>query len=206
MSSALWLGADPLVLASRSAARAALLAAAGLPFEARAADIDERAVEAPLVAAGAGASGVARALAKTKALAVSAAAPGRLVVGADQTLACDGRLFVKPESRAAAAAALAALSGRAHELHSALCAARDGQVLFAAAPVARLHMRALSSKFIDAYLDAAGPAVLGSVGAYQIEGAGMHLFERIEGDHSTILGLPLLPLFGFLRDEGLILS
>lgn len=203
--SRLWRDAQPLLLASKSATRAGLLRAADVPFEARDSRVDERALEEPLRAAGAGPGEIATALARAKALAVSEESPGRLVLGADQTLGCGGRLFVKPADRQEARASLEALSGQPHDLHSALCAARDGAVLFEHVAVARLVMRALSSGFLDAYLDSAGEGVLGSVGAYQIEAAGMHLFERIDGDHSTILGLPLLPLLEFLRAEGLAL-
>jgi len=197
----LWRGAAPLLLASKSSARRSLLAGAGIPFEAVDAFIDERAIEAPLRAAGAGGAEIARHLARAKALAVGAQ-PDRLVIGADQTLSLEGQVFAKPPDRAAAAAQLAALSGRTHELHSALCVVRANEVLFEAAPVARLAVRRLSLAFIEAYIAAAGDAVLTSVGAYQIEGLGIHLFEKIEGDHSTILGLPLLPLLTYLREEG----
>jgi len=203
---ALWRGSAPLLLASKSSARRALLAAAGIPFESIAASIDERAVEAPLLAAGAGGAEIALHLARAKALAASAKAPDRLVLGADQTLGFEGRVFAKPADRSAAAAQLETLSGRAHALYSAICLVRGGKVLFEAAPMARLVMRPLSKAFIDAYLAMAGEAVLASVGAYQIEGLGIHLFERIEGDHSTILGLPFLPLLSYLREEGSLLA
>ncbi|PNG25394.1 Maf family protein [Methylocella silvestris] len=202
----LWLGDAPLLLASKSASRAALLRAAGIPFEARDAALDERAVEAPLLRVGAGADKIARMLAREKALAVAVREPGRLTLGADQTLGCRGRLFTKAEDRAGAAATLNALSGQTHELHSALCIARDQKILFEAAPVARMTMRALSPGFITAYLDATGEGALGSVGAYQVEGLGMQLFERIEEDFSVIMGLPLLPLLAFLRKAGLVAS
>jgi septum formation protein len=198
----LWRGAEPLLLASKSAARRSLLAAAGIPCESRDARIDERAIETPLRDEGAGGAAIARALARKKALAVAAAAPGRLTLGADQTLAFRGRLFAKPADRAGAAAQLAALAGGTHELYSALCLARDDKVLFEAEPAARLTVRPLSPGFIEAYLDAAGDAVQGCVGAYQVEALGIHLFERIEGEHSVILGLPLLPLLAYLRAEG----
>jgi septum formation protein len=204
--SSLWRGAAPLLLASKSAARRAVLKAAGIPFESRDAMIDERVVEAPLRQAGAGAAAVARELARKKALAVSTREPGRLVLGADQTLALGDRLFSKPGDRAAARAQLAALQGETHELHSAICVARDDRVLFEAGPVARLTLRPLSADFIEAYLDAAGEVVLGSVGAYQIEGLGIHLVERIEGEHSVILGLPLPPLLAYLRAEGSLMG
>ncbi len=201
----LWRGAAPLILASKSAARRGLLAAAGIPCETADAAIDERALEVPLRAAGAGASEIALHLARAKALAVAATQPRRLVVGADQTLSLDGQIFSKPADRAAATAQLKVLSGRAHELHSGFCVAQGGKILFEAAPVARLVMRPLSADFVEAYLGVAGEAALSSVGAYQIEGFGIHLFEKIEGDHSTILGLPLLPLLAYLRDEGSLL-
>ena len=130
--------------------------------------------------------------------------PGRFVVGADQTLALGTRLFSKPAGRAQAAEQLRALAGRSHELHSAVAVARDGKILFEAVSVARMTMRQLGEAEIEAYLDEAGEAVTSSVGAYQLEGLGVHLFERIEGDHFTILGLPLLPLLAFLRGERLL--
>jgi septum formation protein len=198
----LWLGKAPLVLASKSPARRALLEGAGLPFETVAAEIDERAVEAPLRAAGASAEAIAAHLARAKALAVARSVPQGLVLGADQVLALGSEIFSKPEDMAAARAQLAKLSGRTHALHSALCVARGENVLFETVATARLTCRVLSADFIARYLAAAGEAVLGSVGAYQLEGLGVHLFDKIEGDHATILGLPLLPLLAFLRQEG----
>ena len=126
------------------------------------------------------------------------------MIGADQTLALGERLFSKPADRKQAAEQLHALAGRTHELHSAVAVARDGRTLFANISVARMTMRSLGSDEIDAYLGAAGEAVTTSVGAYQLEGLGVHLFERIEGDHFTILGLPLLPLLEFLRNQRLL--
>jgi septum formation protein len=200
--SELWLAKTPLVLASKSTARQALLRAAGIPFDIIAAAIDERAVEAPLRAKGAAGTAIAAHLARAKARAVSAHAPTRLVVGADQVLALGSEIFTKPESRAAAKAQLAKLSGRVHALQSAVCVARDGSVLFEAISTARMTCRVLSPEFIECYIAAAGDAVLTSVGAYQAEGLGVHLFEEINGDQPTILGLPLLPLLAFLREEG----
>jgi septum formation protein len=133
---------------------------------------------------------------------VAADARGRLVVGADQTLALGRRRFDKPSDRAAARAQLRALAGRTHELHAAVAVARGRDVLFEDVGIARLTMRALSEESLDRYLDAAGAAVTATVGAYQLEGLGVHLFERIDGDHFTILGLPLLPLLAYLRAEG----
>jgi septum formation protein len=147
-------------------------------------------------------SAVAALLARAKALRVAAAVPGRLVVGADQTLALGSRRFDKPADRTAARAQLQALAGSTHELHAAVAVARDENVLFEHVAVARLTMRALSDPVLDRYLEAAGADVTASVGGYQLEALGVHLFDRIEGDHFTILGLPLLPLLAYLRAEG----
>ena len=198
----LWRGRDPLVLASQSRARQALLSNAGLEFEVTTADIDERAIQQ---ASGLSRPGdIAGLLAREKALWVSSRQPGQFVIGADQTLALGLRLFNKPAGRAEAAEQLRALEGRGHELHSAVAVARDGNILFADVSIARMLMRKLDESEIDEYLDTAGEAVTSSVGAYQLEGLGVHLFERIEGDHFTILGLPLLPLLAFLRSKGLL--
>lgn len=195
----LWLARQPLVLASKSDIRGKILAAAGLRFEIRPAHIDERAVEAKADAGDAAAA--ARVLARAKAEAVAAIAPGRPVLGADQTLACGSLRFSKPAARAQAAEQLKALRGRTHELHSALALVRDGALLFACVETARLTMRDFSDRFLADYLDMAGDAAMASVGAYQLEGIGIHLFEKVEGDYFTILGLPLLPLLAFLRDN-----
>jgi septum formation protein len=198
----LWRGKSPLILASQSRARQALLTNAGINFEAVTAEIDERAVQQ---ASGLSAPGeIASLLAREKALSVSARLSGKFVVGADQTLALGERLFSKPAGRAQAAEQLRELAGHSHELHSAVAVARDGKILFEAAAIAVMTMRRLGEAEIDAYLDQAGDAVTSSVGAYQLEGLGVHLFERIEGDHFTILGLPLLPLLAYLRNEGLL--
>jgi septum formation protein len=198
----IWLGKDPLILASQSRARQMLLADAGIRFEAVPADIDERAVqkESGLSAPGE----VASLLARAKALFVSTQHPNRLVVGADQTLALGNRLFSKPAGRMQAAEQLCALAGSTHELHSAFAVARDGKILFADVSVAQMTMRSLADREIEAYLNEAGEAVTTSVGAYQLEGLGVHLFDRIDGDHFTILGLPLLSLLAFLRSEKLL--
>src|SRR5215217_6873981 len=198
----IWRGKDPLILASQSRARQMLLANAGISFEAVAADIDERSVQKN---SGLSAPGeIAGLLAREKALLVSSKNPGRYVVGADQTLALGNRLFSKPGGRAQAAEQLRLLAGNTHELHSAVAVAHDGKIVFADVSIARMTMRRLGEGEIEAYLDQAGQAVMTSVGAYQLEGLGVHLFERIEGDHFTILGLPLLPLLAFLRGEGLL--
>jgi septum formation protein len=196
----LWLASSPLVLASGSTVRRALLEAAGIPVEARPANLDERAIEAD--APSEDPSAVAALLARAKALRVAASVPPRLVVGADQTLALGRRRFDKPADRAAARAQLKTLAGRTHELHAAVAVARGRDVLFEHVAVARLTMRPLSETFLDRYLDAVGAAVSASVGAYQVEAIGIGLFDRIEGDHFTILGLPLLPLLAYLRAEG----
>jgi septum formation protein len=196
----LWLAADPLMLASRSAARRDMLVAAGVPVEVRPADLDERSLESGAGSAGPGT--VAAFLAREKALVVARANPGRLVVGADQTLALGARRFAKPVDRAAAGEQLRALAGRTHELHSAVAFVQDTTMLFEHVGVARLTMRPLSDRLIDLYLDAAGDAAAASVGAYQIEGLGVQLFERLDGDYFTILGLPLLAALDFLRQRG----
>ena len=198
----IWRGQHPLILASQSRARQTLLANAGISFDAVPADIDERSVQkkSGLTAPGE----IAGLLAREKACFVSSKNPGRHVVGADQTLALGNRLFSKPAGRAEAAEQLQSLAGQTHELHSAVAVARDGKIVFSDVSVARMTMRRLGESEIEAYLDQAGQAVTTSVGAYQLEGLGVHLFERIEGDHFTILGLPLLPLLAFLRSEGLL--
>jgi septum formation protein len=196
----LWLAGAPLVLASGSVVRRKLLETAGIAVEARPASLDERAVEAS--APSDDPSAVAVLLARAKALRVAADVPGRLVVGADQTLALGTRRFDKPADRTAARAQLKTVAGHTHELHTAVAVARGQDVLFEHVGVARLTMRPLSDAFLDRYLEAAGDAVTASVGAYQLEALGVHLFERIEGDHFTILGLPLLPLLAYLRAEG----
>jgi septum formation protein len=198
----IWRGEHPLVLASQSRARQVLLGGAGLAFDAMPADIDERIVQEKSGLAEPGA--VAALLAREKALHISGRMPDRYVVGADQTLALGERLFSKPAGHAQAADQLRALAGNTHELHSAVAVARGGKVLFSNVSVARMTMRRLGGDEIRTYLDMAGDRVTTSVGAYRLEGLGIHLFERIEGDHFTILGLPLLPLLAFLRGQGLL--
>jgi septum formation protein len=197
-----WRGQLPLILASQSRARQMLLASAGIDFKAVPAEIDERAVQrdSGLTLPG----DIAALLACAKARLVSTRKPGRFVVGADQTLSLGTKLFSKPAGRIQAAEQLSALAGRTHKLHSAVAVAREGKILFEAVTVADMTMRRLNQPQIEAYLDEAGQAVLSSVGAYQLEGFGIHLFERIEGDHFTILGLPLLQLIEFLRSERLL--
>jgi septum formation protein len=198
----LWRGANPLILASQSQARKMLLGNAGLPFETLPADIDERALQQDSKLSAPGK--IAGLLACEKARWVSARKAGHYVIGADQTLALGNRLFNKPDGRLSAAEQLQTLSGQTHDLHSAIAVVRDGKLVFETVAVARMSMRPLSGDDIRTYLDEAGEAVTTSVGAYQLEGLGVHLFERIEGDHFTVLGLPLLPLLAFFRRERLI--
>jgi len=198
----LWLEAEPLILASGSSTRRDMLAAAGIPVEVLKPGIDERAVEHPLVEKKVPADQVAAALACAKALAVSHDRPGRLVLAADQTLTCDGIAFHKPVDSFAAAEQIAALAGRTHELHSAFVLARNGAPIAEGRETARLTMRSLDSDFIGLYVETVGPEVLSSVGGYQLEGLGSHLFDRVEGNHFTILGLPLLAVLDALRDLG----
>jgi septum formation protein len=196
----LWCLDKPLVLASKSAVRLALLRDAGIAVEVVPADIDERATEQRADASDAGE--IAALLAREKARAIAARLPGRLVLGADQTLALGARRFSKPPDLAAARDQLRALRGRTHELHTAIALIREGQVAFEHREVARLTMRDFSDGFLDSYLEAMGLAVTASVGGYQLEKAGIQLFERIEGDHFVILGLPLMALLRFLRQSG----
>lgn len=200
---ALWLASDPLVLASRSAVRRALLEAAGIPVEVVPADIDERALETGMASQQPAA--MAMLLAGEKASVVARSHPGRLVLGADQILSRDAKRFAKPVDRAAARAQLRALSGRTHELHSAIVFVHDASVRFEYVDTARLTMRAFSDRFLDLYLDAAGDAATASVGGYRIEGPGIQLFERVDGDYFTILGLPLLAALDFLRRRGCLM-
>ena len=193
-----------IVLASGSLARRTLLANAGLVFDVEPAALDERATEAPLVARGAAPADIATALAGAKAAEVSRRLPGAHVIGADQTLDCDGHRGTKSANLAEARAQLQRLAGRAHRLHSAVAVARGGVVRWRHVESATLTMRPLTPAEIDDYLGQVGETALGSVGVYQLEGAGIRLFERIEGDYFTILGLPLLPLLAYLRSEGAI--
>jgi septum formation protein len=197
-----WLEPHALVLASQSAARRALLEAAGIPIEVRPADLDERSIERRSRNAGAGE--LAALLAREKAAAVAQVTADRVVIGADQILSLDEKPFFKPVDRRTAGEQLRALRGRTHALHSGVAVLRDTKVLFEHVAVATLTMRPFTDRFLEIYLDATGDAVTASVGAYQVEGLGIHLFERIEGDHSVILGLPLLPVLAFLRREGFL--
>ncbi|WP_439626275.1 Maf-like protein [Shinella sp.] len=194
----------PLILASQSPFRRMLMENAGLAFETRAAEIDERAVEAALAVRNPTPPQVAEALAIEKAQDVARRCPGALVIGSDQTLSLDGRVFHKPADMAEAQSHLTAMSGRTHALNCGIALVRDGQILWSHVSIAHLTMRPLSASFIDRHLARVGERVLASVGAYQLEGEGVQLFERIDGDYFTILGLPLLPLLAKLRELGAI--
>jgi len=193
--------ASPIVLASASVPRAALLAAAGLDVEVDPASSEEghqhHRAPGDLVP-----STLAMELAERKALAVSRRRATMLVIGADQVLACAERVFAKPRDLAAARADLIKLRGRPHVLYSAVVVARDGTVVWRHVTVARLVMRDFSDDFLDWYLERAGTVILASVGAYQLEGLGAQLFSAIDGDYFAILGLPLVPLLDFLRTDG----
>src|SRR5580698_4331783 len=195
-----WLASTPLVLASKSAIRRTLLETAGLPIEICPADIDERGIEAKSSVQTPDA--VAALLAREKASAIARSMPGRLVLGADQVLGLVNQRFSKPNDRAAARVQLRALSGRTHALYSAVVFVQDGEVLFEHTGIARLTMRTFSNSFLDDYLEAVGEAAMASVGAYQLEGLGIQLFDHVEGDYFTVLGLPLLPALDFLRRHG----
>jgi septum formation protein len=193
-----------IVLASQSTARASVLRGAGIVFEARPARVDEAAVKAAGLAEGWSAEDLALTLAGMKAERVRA--PGQVVVGADQVLVCDGRWFDKPADLAAAREQLLALRGREHRLVTAVVCLKDGQEIWHHLATPVLRMRPFSEAFLDAYLTLEGDQMLGSVGAYRLEGPGVQLFERVEGEFSAILGLPLLPLLGFLRQHGVLVG
>jgi len=197
----LWLAPYRLILASTSATRRDLLAGAGVPFDVISAS-DERAVEEEFLGQGGSPDDLARRLAKAKALEVSSRNPQALCLGADQTLSLGGRILHKPADLATAADHLRMLAGRRHRLVSAFSFARGGAVLFEGDDVAELTMRPLDERAIRLYLALAGAVALLSVGAYQVESLGVHLFEKIEGDHATVLGLPLIPILAWLRAQG----
>lgn len=194
----------PLILASASASRQAILRQAGLQFEAVPAYVDEAALKESAKADGWTGAETALALAELKAERISQKFPGAMVIGADQLLACGGEWFDKPADLAAAAAQLQRLGGHTHVLHTALCVYRGGAMAWHHQAAPRLTMRRLSPGFIADYLAAEGEALCGCVGAYRLEALGIQLFERVEGDFFTILGLPLLALLGFLRQAGLL--
>jgi septum formation protein len=188
-----------LILASRSAARAALLSGAGVAFDTADAGVDEAALKSALLSDGSNPRDIADALAEAKAVKVSGRRPGALVIGADQTMNVDGVLYDKPESMAVARERLQALRGRAHKLHSAVVVARDGAPIWREVATATLTMRPFTDAYLDGYLARGGDDLLSSVGAYQLEGEGAQLFSAVTGDYFTILGLPLFGLLDLLR-------
>jgi len=192
-----------LVLASKSTARRAVLEGAGVPFEAVGSGVDEDVAKGELLARRATPRQVAEALAEEKALAVSVGRP-ELVVGADQTLEFQGKLYDKTETIDAARERLQLLRGKPHMLHSAVVVAERGAVVWRETQSATLRMRDFSDGFLDGYLAAEGEASLGSVGCYRLEGLGVQLFSKIEGDYFTILGLPLMGLLDLLRQRGIL--
>jgi septum formation protein len=189
-----------LILASQSASRKAMLEAAGVPFEARGSDVDEGAIKRELVAVPP--AEIAMILAEAKAMAVSVGAPGRLVLGGDSVVEVCGRLFDKPRDRDEAVEHLQFFSGQEMRLHAAAVLMRDGRTVWRHADCARLRVRNLDTAFIDGYLEREWPAVAGCVGVFRIEALGVHLFDHVEGSHFTVLGMPLLPLLGALREHG----
>jgi septum formation protein len=193
-----------LVLASASTARRALLEAAGLNFEALPAAVDEAAIKEAAQAEAIPPAEAALMLADAKAERIARRDPEALVIGCDQLLVCDGTWFDKPPDLAAARAQLTALRGRTHELVTAVVCHRHGERIWQHVAVPRLTMREFGDPFLDAYLALEGERVLGSVGAYRLEGPGIHLFARVQGDHAAILGLPMLPLLAFLRQHGVL--
>ncbi|MBC2883955.1 Maf-like protein [Ochrobactrum sp. CM-21-5] len=195
---------NALILASKSPFRSALLKNAGIEFSTASADIDERAVEAPLYETGATPEDVAQVLAEAKAIDVSSRNPGAVVIGCDQTLSLGDEIFHKPADMEAARRQLLRFSGETHQLNSAVVLVRDGETLWRHVSVARMTMRDLEPGFVGRYLGRVGDIALSSVGAYQVEGPGIQLFEKIDGDYFTIVGLPLLPLLAELRKEKLI--
>ncbi|WP_417767050.1 Maf-like protein [Stappia sp.] len=193
-----------LVLASGSRIRAELLRNAGLTFRVDPAGVDERAIEAPLLESGFSPEDIAQVLAEAKAQETSLRNPGALVVGADQVLEFGGARLTKPDDMEAARRQLLAMSGKTHALHSAAAIARDGETIWRAVGTVRMKMRAFGPEFVGRYLAAVGDDALASVGAYQLEGRGVQLFEAIDGDYFTVLGLPLLPLLDELRHQGVL--
>ncbi|HKW53918.1 MAG TPA: nucleoside triphosphate pyrophosphatase [Stellaceae bacterium] len=200
------LGGRPVVLASASATRAAILAGAGIEVLRDPAGIDEDEIKRSFRSENLDAVACAAALAETKAMRVSARHTDALVIGADQMFDCAGTWFDKPRDRNEARAQLVALRGKRHELVSAVTVVKNGAAIWHLVDRSRLTMRVFSDKFLDAYLAALGDDALLSVGVYQLEGLGAQLFERIEGDYFSILGLPLLPLLDFLRSHGVVPS
>lgn len=194
---------EQIILASKSAARRAVLTGAGVPFEVAVAGVDEDAVKTAMLAQGATPRDVADALAEIKAVKISAGRPG-FVIGSDQTLEFEGQLYDKAETLEAAAERLKTMRGKPHKLHSAVVVAKDGAPIWREIVSATLTMRDFSDNFLDAYLALEGEEMLGSVGCYRLEGPGAQLFSKIEGDYFAILGLPLMGLLDLFRRHGVL--
>ncbi|GGE28836.1 Maf-like protein [Agaricicola taiwanensis] len=199
-----WRLVDPLVLASSSPARARMLVSVGLPIETDPADVDERTLESELVTRGAHAPTVALGLARAKARTVSLRRPGRLVLGADQVLALGDERFAKAPDQSIAFNNLKRLSGKEHALHSAFALVKDGDFVADGVETATLVMREMSDAFLERYMDVAGAVATATVGGYQLESIGAQLFDRVEGDYFTVLGLPLLRVLSELRRIGVL--
>ena len=197
------MSSEPIILASKSAARTAVLKGAGVPFEVAVAGVDEDAVKTAMLAEGASPRDIADALAELKAVRISRSRPG-FVIGADQTLEFEGGLYDKAETLDAARARLKLLRGKPHRLHSAVVVARDGAPIWRELVSATLTMRDFTDSFLETYLAQEGEAALGSVGCYRLEGPGAQLFAKIEGDYFAILGLPLLGLLDLFRRHGAV--
>jgi septum formation protein len=195
-----------IILATASPARRAVLAAAGILFTAQAAAVDEASIKESAQAEGLSPAETAMLLAEAKAQRIARRDPEAVVIGADQMLVCEGRWFDKPADMATARDQLLALRGRPHELVTAMVCWRHGERIWQHLAKPRLTMREFSEEFLDAYLAVEGEAVLGSVGAYRLEALGVQLFSAVDGEHSAILGLPLVPLLGFLRGHGALLA
>ncbi len=193
-----------LILASASGVRARLLREAGVRFGVRPADLDEALVKKQLVEDGITSDGMAAALAERKALDVSDASPRALVLGCDQVLVCENRIFDKPRDAADAHETLQFLRGKSHQLITACALAQTGEIIWQHQEHATLWMRDFSKAFLESYLKAEGTAVMSAVGCYQLEGRGAQLFDRVEGNFFSILGLPLIPLLGALRRYGIV--
>lgn len=197
-------GMSKFVLASGSRWRAQMLRDAGLDIETDPADIDERSVEAPLLKADLPPEDIATVLAEAKAMEVSERHPGVLVLGADQVLSLNDKIYSKPETIEQARRNLLEMRGQTHVLHSALACVRDGETIWRYVEDAPMKMRSFTPEFLGRYLAEVGDMALASVGSYQIEGPGIQLFEKVEANYFTIIGLPLLPLLAFLREQGVI--
>lgn len=198
------MNAQPLVLASKSSSRASLLTNAGLKFEIQPAELDERAVERPLLQAGLDGADLAQVLAQAKADHVSARNRSMLTIGADQVMSLDGEILHKPADMEEARRRLLQLSGKTHQLASAVCLVADQELIWSHVDIAHITFRRLSPKFVGRHLARVGEIALTSVGAYQIEGEGIQLIDKVDGDHFTVIGLPLLPLIAKLRELGAV--